>query len=404
MEAPLYLQIELTNACNHRCEYCYNYDRLKKDYFTRELVDKVLDIFEDRVFEITLTGGEPLLNKSVLFYILEKCENKNIDTYLNTNLTLLKTEDLDKLKYLRGILASFPSCDEDLYNKITNSKNYKKFLSNLEKVKNDVPIGINMTVTQSNKKEVYSTGEFIYSQDIEYFSATPIVSTSKKQKGLGLSKSEVIKMIEDLVELHETYGIEVDSLESIPNCLLPKEYREKYRFSSRACSAGDTNIAIDPIGNVRPCPVIELNVGNILKNEFKTILDNLLTWRECFNKVVECEGCGYIATCGKGCRARAYYTYGAYDAKDPLCVGPVERETELTVFNPDRLYHKKEVVFREEKEDIFSIKERGRENIVFGNESLVEFIQKLPQQIDCKKLTKKSKRLIEYLYINNLLE
>ncbi len=249
MKAPLNIQLEITNACNHKCEYCYNYDRFNKDYLTKENADKILDVLGDDIFEITLTGGEPLLNKSTLFYILEKCEDKNIDTYLNTNLTLLRCDDIDKLRNLEGILASFPSYNKETYNKITNSRNYDKFLSNLERVKENIPVGVNMTVTQSNKKDIYATGKFLHdSFDFDYFSATPIIKTSEFHRNLGLSKGEVVGLVDDLVRLHEDFDMDVDSLENIPSCRLPKKYREAYRFSNRSCSAGITNILVDSMG------------------------------------------------------------------------------------------------------------------------------------------------------------
>ena len=64
---PLHLEIDLTNACNHRCEFCVWSDLLSKDKSTLpyDLVIKVLDNIKDLGTKaITWTGGgEPLLHK-----------------------------------------------------------------------------------------------------------------------------------------------------------------------------------------------------------------------------------------------------------------------------------------------------------------------------------------------------
>ena len=64
---PLHLEIDLTNACNHRCEFCVWSELLSKDKSTLpfDLVIKVLGNIKDLGTKaITWTGGgEPLLHK-----------------------------------------------------------------------------------------------------------------------------------------------------------------------------------------------------------------------------------------------------------------------------------------------------------------------------------------------------
>ncbi len=52
----------------------------------------------------------------------------------------------------------------------------------------------------------------------------------------------------------------------------------------------------------------------------------MLEWRENATKIKECGGCDYLNICGQGCRARAYYSSGYYNAKDPLSIGPIKRD------------------------------------------------------------------------------
>ena len=71
LKAPLSVQIEVTENCNHRCTHCYNYwkkgDKCIFENMTFATAKKVADeVINSQVFGVTLTGGEPFLNFDVL--------------------------------------------------------------------------------------------------------------------------------------------------------------------------------------------------------------------------------------------------------------------------------------------------------------------------------------------------
>lgn len=84
--------IYLTNKCNYRCTYCFQGDAKNKSYnkLSKAGIDNIfnsIDIImsenKDKSYDfpvITLFGGEPLLptNRDNLYYIFQKCEEKNI--------------------------------------------------------------------------------------------------------------------------------------------------------------------------------------------------------------------------------------------------------------------------------------------------------------------------------------
>lgn len=135
MKAPINIQLEITNACNNRCDYCYKYGRGGNHHLKKEELKKIFDELGETTFSVIITGGEPFMNRPTLYEAVNKCSEKNIDVSINTNLTLLKKDDLinfgDKIV---GMLISFPSYKEQDYNKITNSKNYYNFISNLKAI------------------------------------------------------------------------------------------------------------------------------------------------------------------------------------------------------------------------------------------------------------------------------
>lgn len=66
MAVPCNLNIFITNACPNRCDFCINKDYIGSDIadddYTMSLLDVVREV-HDLPIEITLTGGEPTLNK-----------------------------------------------------------------------------------------------------------------------------------------------------------------------------------------------------------------------------------------------------------------------------------------------------------------------------------------------------
>lgn len=109
--------LELTEACNLRCEYCI-YNEHHPDYrgysdkqmsfeIAQKSIDLILKNFEGEEFALTFYGGEPLAN----FPLLKKCIEYTRSSYpeiklsysFTTNLTLLTSDMLEYFKTLEDI-------------------------------------------------------------------------------------------------------------------------------------------------------------------------------------------------------------------------------------------------------------------------------------------------------------
>ena len=80
LSSPVAVQVELTPRCNNLCNYCYNSWRGDNE-FERELsldghMKIAKELAKNNVFEVVLTGGEPLLRRDVVYplaeYLVEK--------------------------------------------------------------------------------------------------------------------------------------------------------------------------------------------------------------------------------------------------------------------------------------------------------------------------------------------
>lgn len=327
---PIFAQVEITEGCTHNCIHCYNYyseNRLNNP-FKEGIIDLII---KNELFYITLTGGEPLMKKNVLFKSIEKLKENNIDISLNSNLYLLEKEDAKILGNLEleYILSSILSSKEKLHDKITQRDgSFKKLIKSLDYlINNHVNVSLNMVVSQDNINNVYETGKFVFDKlGIKRFSATPIVPSSEREIDLMLDRKEYIKTLDELLNLEKDFGITSDSLHPAIPCMFKDDEREKYRkfFERRGCAAGKGAITFSPIGDVRVCSHERRIYGNILKNSFEEILNNMDQWSNRLFTPSECKFCTYTNKCNGGCRVSAEVITGKINGLDPYYIKSIK--------------------------------------------------------------------------------
>lgn len=93
-------------------------------------------------------------------------------------------------------------------------------------------------------------------------------------------------------------------------------------FPNGRCQAANTMLSIDQKGNVYPCPVMPLYLGNLNQMTLKEIARGELK-RELRSKLLslpgECIDCSDADCCKGGCRGRGERVSGTWEAVDPGC-------------------------------------------------------------------------------------
>ncbi|HPG31792.1 MAG TPA: radical SAM protein, partial [bacterium] len=108
---PIYLEISLTNACNHKCSFCaldYCGTRKKKTHLDINLIRKIIpDLKKRKIKSILLAGaGEPVMHPDFpeITHIIKQ---NGIDCAVSTNMALYSKEILkETLSNLVWIRAS----------------------------------------------------------------------------------------------------------------------------------------------------------------------------------------------------------------------------------------------------------------------------------------------------------
>lgn len=335
--SPLSVQIEITDVCNHQCAHCYHLDvaaaEMRKIAKRRELNLKSLLVIGERlveanVFNVVLTGGEPLTRKRDVVELALFFATNEVNCSLNTNLTLLTPEVLTALKNARlsGILTSCPSTREDVYKAMTGGR-LSSFLEKLRLVlDSQLPITVNMVVNQLNAHLVRETGLALSEMGVSSFAASPMtpnLSLPVSERSLGIEG--VRGVLEDLKWLHGATGMKVDTLESLPKCLFDTDTLDgDWNFTSRSCQAGRATMAIGCQGEVRACTHCTVSYGSVLLEPLKRIYERMEPWRADEFVPDACRECGLVETCRGGCRTNAAAYFGSLNAPDPWMVAPTE--------------------------------------------------------------------------------
>lgn len=158
----------LSQLCNYNCSFCHN-EGLEKCKLTRCLdVEDYLFLYRTGYLHkgfstVTLSGGEPLLNKSVIEIASKLCKAGAVIT-LTTNAYNLDRQ-IEIGKYISYINVSLHSMRENRYEKIVNRKGtFKHVINNIcnfARTFCNVPICLNITLVNKYNNDERSIKEIL---------------------------------------------------------------------------------------------------------------------------------------------------------------------------------------------------------------------------------------------------
>lgn len=161
-----YLRISVTDRCNYRCVYCmpeapFVY-KDSIDILSYEQIESVAKVAAQMgITKIRLTGGEPLVRKSIEQLVAKLAAIDGIDEVcMTTNGSLLADMSM-KLKRsgLRRVNISIDSLNADRYRWITRCGDLRKAIAGVDAaIKADLtPIKINMVILDDTTEEEIET-------------------------------------------------------------------------------------------------------------------------------------------------------------------------------------------------------------------------------------------------------
>ena len=333
LSAPINVQWEITTNCNHSCFYCYNGCKIQKEInnsvksAAEDMAQRVVDeVVNNKVFHITLTGGEPLLVLNKYYDVLLSAKKAGVTMSLNSNLALLNRELIDILKDLeiKSILSSLSSSNPSISDEhVRVEGSFQRIVNGIKlAVKNGFRVAINMVVTKNNIHTIKDTGRLAKDLGAIAFCATKVatpITSEFNHFSYCLDSDLLNQMFFDLLWVEERCGIKTDSLEHYPACSFSSSLMRR-KYGKRSCTAGKTSCTIGVNGEIRPCSHAHLSYGNCESGLFAA-WNYLEDWRTGVLIPASCKkSCKeFPFRCGGGCRLEAFKAKGDLKSKDPYC-------------------------------------------------------------------------------------
>ncbi len=312
-KSPVDVQIEITERCNHHCRHCYNTysntdNSCQKDMSLND-IEKVFEILsENEVLSVTLTGGEPFLNCSVLLKAIELFYEHGVYVSINSNLTLLPEEAiLCMAKYPRiKVLTTLFSYKRECHDYICGERGgFDKTVKNIKRlVDAGIHVSVNMVLCLDNINDVYLTGKLVSELGCDAFCGTrvsaPLWNTEYRS---AISNAQLCTSIDELIAVKKDFGINIDVLGCYPKCAILAS--SSHSFFGRRCMAGKTTVTIGSNCSVRPCSHSSKEYGNLSDTPLSVIWASMSDWRQDEYVPQKCKSCSLFCLCSGGCRVDA---------------------------------------------------------------------------------------------------
>jgi radical SAM protein with 4Fe4S-binding SPASM domain len=340
---PYLISYSITRKCNLKCKHCYSEatEEAAPDELSTEEAKRILnEIATWGVKLLIFDGGEPICREDILS-LAKYASEKGIRTVIGTNGTLLNVDIAKQLK-LSGIMAVQISIDgaksatHDWFRGEEGS--FSKAIEGAKACKTiGLPFQFGMTIRKSTLEEIPDMLKLAIDSGAiaaEFFDLVRVARVKKEIPNEPLSPEERKRVMKWLAKAQKTCPIMI----RVPACPMytlilqeeniqpdhfPSELLKRIPYYGRGCAAGMPNgyLTILSNGDVIPCMLLQIKIGNVRNESITQIWDNSQVLARLRNRNLlkgECNKCSYKDKCA-GCRGRAYEETGDMLSTDPGC-------------------------------------------------------------------------------------
>lgn len=309
---PLAAIWEVTQQCNLQCVHCSSSgggERAPGELSTADALHLVDELAASlHVYRLVISGGEPLLRKDV-FTIMRKATAVGLKLSLFTNGTLLTDSVLDLLNdigidYLQvGVFTA-----DRLYG-ISQLNLAHRLFETVKKAKNfNFKIGISIPIHHQTFNEVLSMVDAFLELQPDSLCLSRFVPAGRGTlfaEELLLSQAErrTLALLGQRLR-EEGHTIILDEPLTDPH----------------GCQAGISVCGISSAGELYPCPLLRLSLGNVNSSSTAELWQKSELIKNLKKRALKgrCGECTIKQQCG-GCRGLAFSLRGDCLAEDPQC-------------------------------------------------------------------------------------
>ncbi len=294
---PDELRFAVTRKCDGACRHCYNHsgkdvDRLSSDDFNRIIQE--VHALNPQMDRITLTGGEPLLEKDIVLNITRFAQSLGIRVRLVTRGWELNPDLCNELKDAGitriqiGLDSSGESGYEDdshvgwdtFHSWLRDDKmSFKKTVDAIGiAIGAGIDVSVRYSLCRSNLSDVVKTYQFVSSLGVSKFKFRVLFPDGRAKKRLVrefILGEEMANAQFGLINASKDNETVVEITQpcwyALPGRLNLSTENHSSNAFKEACSCGEVAAYIDSNGDVKYCLFDEERIGNVCDEPFINI-------------------------------------------------------------------------------------------------------------------------------------
>lgn len=322
-EYPIYITFCITSICNANCKHCSSSVAQKGDISTETIIEVLKDLKSCGVFNLALSGGEPLLHPD-FDLIAQTAVDLGLSTGVGTNGIVICEEVIEKIKRLKldRVQISLDGGNALTHDSFRGVEGmFKESIRAIGMlVKSGIKTNVCMTPKRFNHNELEEVIDLSYDLGVSGFNLSQFVPMGKGMEPLDLNVGEWKNIMEVWYAKKQKYSGRMRFTSHEAQLVtIDKSYEDMLGF--RGCQAGIGNGCILSDGTILPCVMLYEPLGNVKEALFSEVWKNSSVVKDLKNRnklLGSCKICKHIMKCG-GCRAVALSKSGNLFESDPRC-------------------------------------------------------------------------------------
>jgi len=321
---PVLSEVAVTYRCNLRCRFCYvgcgcRASGDERNEMTTAEICRVLDVIrrDAQVPSVSFTGGEPLL-RADLAGLIAHARTNGMRVNLITNGTLADARTVERLSKagLNSAQVSLEGPNAAIHDGLTGlAGSFEQTMRGIAELRDaGVHVHTNTTLTALNRDAAEAMPALAASLGLLRLSMNLMIPTPAAVKaggeGLGISYSEVGNIVLRIKEAARRANVRFLWYSPTPLCLFNPI---SHGLGNKGCAACDGLLSVSPTGDVLPCSSFDEGVGNLLREDFRTIWwgDRAEYYKQKRYAHAVCRACGDFVFCDGACPL--YWASRGYD-------------------------------------------------------------------------------------------
>jgi len=332
LSAPIHVHWEITNACNLSCLHCYQQDDRRHTQLSRNDLFHIAEkLVRGRVFQITLTGGEPFLVDS-LQDLVRYFNDSGIIPQVSSNGTVITSSVASWLAGVQvAVQISLDSHKPEIHDYIRQYNGaFELTLKAVDRLQDrGVPVSLAFCANRKNYKDIEQVIELAISRGVKVLAIGEIIPIyGASSRSLSFTQVEYKQFVENVVDLQQRYSSRIDI-----QFISEWGFLYSHVVEHWPCTAMDRDMAILFDGTVSPCPFIRheaYSIGNILDTSLRQVWRSDAADDFRSKKHLGCDSkCLHYDICMGGCKAALANKGLPITERSPLC--PLKRAETQTL-------------------------------------------------------------------------